>query len=76
MQSLSLLAEEYMRSRGLGSPAPASAPPAAAPATYEAPLAAPVSAPVAPTYDPWMDDEKTVVTFIVDGVPKRYRVMQ
>jgi hypothetical protein len=27
-------------------------------------------------YDPWSDDAKTVVTFMVDGVPKKYRIMQ
>jgi hypothetical protein len=27
-------------------------------------------------YDPWSDDASTVVTFMVDGVPKRYRIKQ
>ena len=52
-----------------------------APATPLAP-----EAPVMPTnpiasvanaaanYDPWMDEEKTVVTFMVDGRPKKYRI--
>jgi len=27
-----------------------------------------------PKYDPWRDPEKAVVSFIVDGVPKKYRI--
>ena len=49
-----------------------------------APARAPAAAPAKktkrynlgqPDYDPWKDDELTVVTFMVDGVPKKYRIM-
>ena len=72
---------EYLAKKN-GGAAPAAAPPAA---PAPGPAAAPPPAGVAPvetfgkadpTYDPWMDDELTVVTFMVDGVPKKYRVMQ
>jgi hypothetical protein len=58
--------------------APVVAPPAPHAVAPPAPPPAPSTASTskAPSYDPWMDDEKTVVTFIVDGKPKRYRVMQ
>eukprot|EP00310_Coccolithus_braarudii_P017474 CAMPEP_0183347340 /NCGR_PEP_ID=MMETSP0164_2-20130417/12187_1 /TAXON_ID=221442 /ORGANISM="Coccolithus pelagicus ssp braarudi, Strain PLY182g" /LENGTH=123 /DNA_ID=CAMNT_0025518741 /DNA_START=52 /DNA_END=423 /DNA_ORIENTATION=+ len=59
---------------------PPVAPAAAAPPTAPAPapaVAAPVAAaPTAPVPDPWMDDELTLVTIMVDGVPKKYRVSQ
>ena len=28
------------------------------------------------TDSPWLDDDKTIVTFMVDGVPKKYRIVQ
>ena len=76
---------EYLAKRGGAAPvAPAPAPAAAAPPAYVPPPAAPAPAPVAPVaaapvspeYDPWMDDSKTLVTFTVNGVPKKYRVVQ
>jgi len=68
--------------------APAAAPPPAT--DFYDPLAASKLAPVAAAapkqpagcslgvgggkYDPWTDDELTVCTFIVNGVPKKYRI--
>jgi hypothetical protein len=67
--------------------APAAAPPPATDfydplaASKLAPAPKPATAPVAaaaPTqpagYSPWTDDELTVCTFIVNGVPKKYRI--
>jgi len=67
--------------------APAAAPPPATDfydplaASKLAPAPKPAAAPVAAAapkqpagYSPWTDDELTVCTFIVNGVPKKYRI--
>ena len=74
---------EYLAKINGGAP-PAAAPPAAAapgaPAAPAAPAAQAGSVEsfgkADPTYDPWMDDDLTIVTFMVNGQPKKYRVMQ
>ena len=65
-------AEEYMMSRQGQVEAPATPLAPEAPVMPTNPIASVANA--AANYDPWMDEEKTVVTFMVDGRPKKYRI--
>ena len=76
---------EYMAKRNAAVPATPPAPVVAAAGSYAEYMAkrnAPVTTKAAEpfklqdpaNYDPWRDPEKAVVSFIVDGVPKKYRI--
>ena len=51
-------------------------PPPAAPPAYAPPAAAAPTAEGGSAYDPWKDPALIEVTFMVDGVPKKYRIAQ